>query len=314
MRLRRRHLLAAALTALAACSSEQPTAPDAGTDAAQPVQGVTAGEPRIYWDRDESLRRLQFAPPAAGTSTLLTLHGGDVLTTSKTATIFWGSSWNSASFAGDVITGLDQFYAGWSGSNYNAINTEFYGNNGQITNVSSFLGHSIDATAPPSKALSVSQAVAEACKISGNNPDPTALYAIYTENYPRGSLNYCAWHSYGTCTGGKPVQVAYFPNVAGKAGCDPQDTYGTGHSQALAALANVSGHELAETITDPRNGGWYDGSGAENADKCAWVFNGAVTLKNGSKWKIQMNWSNAAFSSGTGLPNRNGEKGCLQGN
>jgi hypothetical protein len=314
MRLRRSHFLAFAICGLAACSAEQPAAPDNGTSATPSLQGVTAGEPRIYWDRDESLRRIALAPKPAGTSTLLTLHGGNVLASSKSATIFWGSNWNSASFAGDIITGLDQFYQGWGGSNYNAINTEYYGNNGPITNSSSYLGHTIDASTPPSKALSVSQAVAEACRVTGNNPDPDALYAIYTQNYPRGSLNYCAWHSYGTCTGGKPVQVAYFPNVSGKAGCDPQDTYGTGHSQGLAALANVSGHELAETITDPRNGGWYDGSGAENADKCAWVFNGAVTLTNGSRWKIQMNWSNAAYSNNTGLPNRSGENGCLQGN
>jgi len=316
MRLRGRHLLAATVVGLAACSTDQATAPDSATNAVQPVQEPTAGEPRIYWDRNESFRRIMYAKPGGGGgggSTLLVLHNGNVLTTSKVAAIFWGANWNNASFAGDVISGLDQFYAGWSGSNYNAINTEFYGNNGQITNVSSYLGHSIDATTPPSKALSVSQAVAEVCSMTGNNPDPNAMYAIYTQNYPSGRLNYCAWHSYGTCSGGKAVQVAYFPNVSGQAGCDPADTYGTGHSQALAALANVSGHELAETITDPRNGGWYDASGAENADKCAWSFNGPVTLKNGSIWKIQMNWSNAAYTNGTGLPNRGGEKGCLQG-
>jgi hypothetical protein len=314
MRVRRGHLLVVAACALAACSTEPPAAPDTTTDQNPSMQGVSAGEPRIFWDRDESRLRIVLAPKLAQGSVLLTLHGGNVLTTSKTASIFWGSNWNNASFAGDIITGLDQFYAGWSGSNYNAINTEYYGNNGQVTNNSSFLGHSIDATTPPSKALSVSQAVAEACKVSGNNPDPNALYAIYTQNFPRGNIGYCAWHSYGTCSGGQPVQVAYFPNISGKGGCDPADNFGTGHSQGLAALANVSGHELAETITDPRNGGWWDASGAENADKCAWVFNGAVTLKNGTKWKIQMNWSNAAYSNGTGLPNSSGQKGCLQGN
>jgi len=314
MRLRRWQLCAAAACALAACSNDQPVAPDTSTDQNPATQTVTAGEPRIYWDRDEYARRILAAPPARGGSALLTLHGGNVLLTSKTATIFWGSSWSNATFAGDKITGLDQLYAGWSGSNYNAINTEYFGNNGQVTNSSSFLGHSIDATTPPSRALTVSQAVAEACKVSGNNPDPNALYAIYTENFPKGNLSYCAWHSYGNCSNGAPVQVGYFPNVSGKAGCDPADNFGTGHSQGLAALANVSGHELAETITDPRNGGWYDASGAENADKCAWTFNGAVTLKNGTRWKIQMNWSNAAFTNGTGLPNSSGQKGCLQGN
>lgn len=49
-------------------------------------------------------------------------------------------------------------------------------------------------------------------------------------------------------------------------GCGPEDTSGL-PSQGLAALANVSGHELSEARTDRRNGGWYDGAGAENGDK-----------------------------------------------
>jgi hypothetical protein len=103
------------------------------------------------------------------------------------------------------------------------------------------------------------------------------------------------------------------PNIDAEPGCDPADTYGTGHSQGLAAVANVTAHELAETITDPRNGGWYDSSGAENGDKCAWSFASPVTLKNGSTWKLQMEWSNNAFTAGTGYANRSGQKGCLQG-
>jgi hypothetical protein len=81
------------------------------------------------------------------------------------------------------------------------------------------------------------------------------------------------------------VQFAFFFNLDGDAGCDPQSTV-TGHSQGLAALANVSGHELSEALTDPRNGGWYDRQGAENADKCAWTFNGNESFTGGSTWKI----------------------------
>ena len=40
----------------------------------------------------------------------------------------------------------------------------------------------------------------------------------------------------------------------------------------------------------------------------------AVKLNNGSSWKLQMEWSNAAFNAGSGFPNTSGHKGCLQGN
>ena len=97
-------------------------------------------------------------------------------------------------------------------------------------------------------------------------------------------------------------------------GCDPQDTSGL-HSQGLAAIANVSGHELSEAMSDPASpGAWYDGSGAENGDKCAWTFGGPlVSFGNGSKWKIQGEWSNAAYTAGTGYPNSSGQPGCVGG-
>ena len=135
---------------------------------------------------------------------------------------------------------------------------------------------------------------------------------MYTD-IKRGHANYCAWHSTGTC-GGVPVQFAFFFNLDNDAGCDPQDTQ-TGHSQGLAALANVTGHEISEARTDPASpGAWYDAQGAENGDKCAWTFAVPfVMFTDGSKWKIQGEWSNAAYDGGTGYANTSGQKGCITG-
>jgi hypothetical protein len=38
-----------------------------------------------------------------------------------------------------------------------------------------------------------------------------------------------------------------------------------------------------------------------------------VGFSNGSQWKIQGEWSNAAYLAGTGYPNNSGQKGCLSG-
>ena len=97
------------------------------------------------------------------------------------------------------------------------------------------------------------------------------MYFIYTST-TAGHVNYCAWHSWGNCSNGAPVQVAYMPNLDGIAGCDPGAPSSLGHSQGLAALANVTAHELSEAITDPRGPAGSIRSGEENADKCAWVF------------------------------------------
>jgi hypothetical protein len=186
--------------------------------------------------------------------------------------------------------------------------TEYSGTNGKVTANSTYLGHTFDTTTAPKRALSTSGAVSEACKITGNNPDPSAVYFIFTST-GAGHVNYCAWHSWGTCSNGAQIQVAYMPNITGLSGCDP-GSY-AGHSEGLAALANVTSHELSEATTDPRGAGWFDSSGAENGDKCAWAFNGNETLSNGSVWYLQGEWSNAAYDSNTGLPNRSGQNGCL---
>jgi hypothetical protein len=243
-------------------------------------------------------------PGGGGGSADMTWHGGTILASNKTMAIFWGS-WGSP---GDIITGIDSFFAGWGGSGMAGDSTEYTGSNGQVSANSTYLGHTLDTSAPPSRALSVSGAVGEACKITGNNPDPNAVYFIYTST-GAGHVSYCAWHSWGNCSNGAAVQVAYMPNITGLAGCDP-GSY-AGHSEGLAAVANVTSHELSEAITDPRGGGWFDSSNGENGDKCAWAFHGNETLKNGSQWYLQGEWSNSAFDHNTGFPNRSGQNGCL---
>jgi hypothetical protein len=244
-------------------------------------------------------------PGGGGSSGDMTFHGGTVLTASKTQAIFWGD-WSNP---GDIITGMDAFFGGWSGSGMAGDSTEYSGNNGQVTSSSTYLGHVIDSSTAPRRALTTNGAVAEACAITGDSPDPSAVYFIYTST-GAGHVNYCAWHSWGNCSNGAPIQVAYMPNITGIAGCDPQSDV-TNESQGLAALANVTSHELSEATTDPRGDGWFDSGGAENGDKCAWSFHNDVSF-GGYSWKLQMEWSNAAYDAGTGYLNRSGQPGCLQ--
>ena len=261
----------------------------------------------LHWARD-------FAGQPAGStgSPLMTFHGGKIMPTAITQVILWGPSWANASFVGDKITGLDSWYTGFSNSNYAKTSDEYTGVNGAVQPGTSHLGHVID-TSTASGGNKTSTILAEVCKMIPN-PDPSGngYYAVYSD-VKRGHAGYCAWHSAGTC-GGTPVQFAFFFNLDGDPGCDPADTSGL-HSQGLAALVNVSGHELSEARTDPASpGAWYDSSGQENGDKCAWTFGAPlVTFSNNTKWKIQGEWSNAAYNNGSGYPNSAGDRGCLSG-
>ena len=293
-------LLAAALSF--ACGGSATTTESDNLDA---VDGHGANEPPmlgVHWAKGQGGN--------AGGSPDMTWHGGTVMPTSVTEAIFWGAGWADSSFVGDKISGLDSWYSGYGSSHYADASNEYSGSNGQVTSTVSYLGHLVDTSAAPRRAPKVSAILAEVCsKIT--SPVTNGYYAVYVDA-PRGHAGYCAWHSWGQCNGTN-VQFAFFFNLDGDAGCDPQDSSGL-HSQGLAALANVSGHELSEARTDPRGDGWFDSSGAENGDKCAWTFGAPlVTFSNRSQWKIQGEWSNNAFDTNTGYPNRSGQNGCLGG-
>ncbi|MDL2716526.1 MAG: hypothetical protein PT977_02125 [Acidobacteriota bacterium] len=304
---------ALALVAGPALSEDiQVVRPDDDAAIAELDPGVIAFEEaptHIFLTREESEKAIARQALARRTANM-TYHGGKIMQSSTTKAIFWGTSWNTN--AGDKITGMDSWYAGFGGSAYAGTNTEYSGTNGFVGTGSTYQGYVIDPTAA-SGGGNTGAILAEVCKVI-TNPDPlgNGYYAVYTD-VPRGNAGYCAWHSAGSCSG-VPVQFAFFWKLDGDPGCDPGDTSGL-HSQGLAAIANVSGHELAEAMTDPANpGAWYDSSGAENGDKCAWTFGGPlVTFSNGSRWKIQGEWSNKAFTAGTGYPNSSGQRGCIGG-
>jgi hypothetical protein len=267
----------------------------------------------VHWSRD-------FRPARAArrTSANMTYHGGKIMPTAVSKAIWWGQSW--ATYSGDKITGIDTWYTDHDLSHYAQTVNEYTGTNGQVTSTLTHQGHVVD-TSTASGGNRTSVILAEVCKeITAGKivPDPlgNGYYPVYTD-VKRGNAGYCAYHSAGSCVFGGtnvPVQFAFFFNLDGDPGCDPQDTQ-TGHSQGLAALANVTAHEISEARSDPANpGAWYDSSGAENGDKCAWTFNVPfVSFPSGSMWKLQGEWSNKAFTAGTGYPNSQGQRGCLDG-
>jgi hypothetical protein len=241
-----------------------------------------------------------------GHVSLLQWHNGPVMHATTVIPVFWGSGWSSSSFTSDKVTGLDYLYTNIHGTPYAHTNSEYADAAGNVNTVSIGKGTDLtDTSATSSGAPSTSQVLAEVAKATNNNPTAGAYYPVYSDQ-PRGSAGYCAWHSSGTINGTQ-VKFGFFFNLDGDPGCDPQAPTNLGHSQGLSALANVSGHELSEMLTDPQLNAWYDQQGNENADKCAWTFNGPVTIGT-QNWKIQGNWSNAAANTNSGYANG----GCIQ--
>ncbi len=309
-------LSAAAMLVVAACTNPDaaPTAPNIGT-VVDPTMSMTVpdegrpGEPEARLHLIRGVTRAAKGGHGGGgrLSPNMTYHGGSILASTVVKAIFWGTSWSNGTFVDDKISGLDTFYGGVGNSGYLKTNTEYTNSSGTHVGAGvTYQGHVTDVSSGPSSAPSTSTVLARVCS-NISSPVTNGYYPVYTD-LPRGRNGYCAWHSAGTC-GGTPVQFAFFFVLDGDAGCNPGASTSLGHSQGLSALANVSGHELSEAVTDPRLNAWYDRNGAENADKCAWTFGASsVSFPNGSSWKIQGNWSNAAYNSRSGYDGL----GCIQ--
>lgn len=251
-------------------------------------------------------------PGSGSSSPDMTYHGGPILTAPTIQSIFWGTTWDTKP---GEISGLDTFYTGFNGSDYATTSDEYYegpkSNPAYVTSTTVYDGSVTDPT-QAANGNKTSAILAEVCKVI-SSPVKNGYYPVYVDLPRKG--NYCAYHSWGSC-GGIPIEFAFFWNLDNDPGCDlPSSVAGdTSHSSGLAALANVSAHELSEARTDPTGAGWYDSNGEENGDKCAWTFNvNDVTFPGGSTWTLQGEWSNDAYDGGWGYLNSSGQDGCLDG-
>jgi hypothetical protein len=105
--------------------------------------------------------------------------------------------------------------------------------------------------------------------------------------------SYCAWHSSTAAAGGTVafINLPYLPDAG----------YGCGGNfvkSGAAGLADgvsvVLGHEQAEVETDPLLNAWYDSSGDEIGDKCAWQ--NVAANPNAGGYPTQALWSNHTSS------------------
>jgi serine protease len=111
---------------------------------------------------------------------------------------------------------------------------------------------------------------------------------------------YCAWHS-STSSPYDTLAYTNMPYITDAGASCGANFNGLGPT---AGITIVGGHQFAETETDIfPNGGWLDGSGAENGDKCAWLSSGQgasanIFLSTGT-FAVQSLWSNA-FNKNSG--------------
>jgi serine protease len=313
--------------------AQEPNKPMVYEDSAGGVRYIEEGQPPVIIHATvEAVRRAREAEAAAkpgakggaGTTNNLSYHGGvggiGVETAPKVYLVLWGSQWNGNDPSGEAAI-LENFYTGVGGSSWLdsviqycqgvASGTVFCGSSGAHAGnpKSIFAGVWADNNGTAPSKPRQSQIAAEAVKAAqhfGNNTgssNASVQYVIATSTGHSSSgfkTSYCAYHSSTSSTVGN-VAYTNLPYITDAGASCGANFNGLGPD---AGITIVSGHEMAETITDQfPNGGWLDSGGEENGDKCAWISSGQgasakISLSTGT-FPVQSLWSNV-FNSDAG--------------
>lgn len=215
-------------------------------------------------------------------------HGGPVETAPVVYVVYWG--WTSDP-SGEQAR-LQSFLNDVGGSSWLSTVTQYSG----AGNPSGLLkGTWSDSASVPNRP-SQSQISSEAAKAAGHFGTGTSdnveiVVATPTGHSQRGfGTQWCAYH--GDVSSDPNVTFTYLPYMTDAGANCGEDSVNSGSAGLLDGVTIVEGHELAETITDPLLNAWYDSSGSEIGDKCAWI-NLQNTSMGGGSFPTQPLWSNA---------------------
>jgi hypothetical protein len=265
-------------------------------------------------------------PPGCCRSSLLYFGGGSVETIPTVYIVYWG--WTSDP-SGEAAY-QQRFFNGLGGSTWVNSTTQYCQNVAQgtsdcttdqgavyVTNPSGVLrGIWYDNSNPiPSSPTQTDLALeaVNAAAYFGNVTPASNANMQYVISTPTGHSTsgfpsqFCAWHSswhdinYGTII---YTNFPYNTDASNTGYSCGQNYVNPGPAGLLDGVGIVGGHEYAESITDPvPPTGWTAQGGAENGDKCSWIFSGQgamtdITLSTGT-FAVQSLWSNN-FNSPSG--------------
>jgi hypothetical protein len=216
----------------------------------------------------------------------VTDHGGPVQTAPKVYVDFW--HWTSdpsgeqpylENFLSSVgstswLATVSQYGAGWTGQLLAGTWTD-------STNA---------VPSHPTDAQIQAEAVVAANHFGvGNSVNVQIVVATPTGHSTSGfGTSFCAYH--GAVAADPSITYTDLPYMTDAGGSCGEDSV-NGSNGTLDGVSIVEGHELAESITDPLVNAWYDASGNEIADKCAWTDLANLATAAGN-FPVQPLWSN----------------------
>jgi len=257
----------------------------------------------------------------------LRYHGGPVQHGSTVYAIYWDPA--GYSMSSDYTTVINRFFtdvAADSGKTSNVFyaGTQYYDYSGHEAYSVAFGGSYVDTNPFPASGCSDSVSQTTVClsdaqiqaevkrvaQLRGWGYGPSKEFFMFTARNVGSCANssdcafsqYCAYHSWVGSGSAEYLyaNMPYADTVTSACDAEPHP-----NGSAADATINVTSHEANETMTDPNGNAWYDLSGYENGDKCAWYFGSSIgstpygaynQLIDGHPYELQLEYSNATQS------------------
>jgi PKD repeat protein len=273
---------------------------------------------------------------AARRSANLSYWGGPVMHSDANYAIYWNPG--GYSYSPNYATLVNNFFtnvaaASGASSNVYSVATQYSDSSGSVTYGASFSGSMVDTDPYPASGCNASpvcitdaQLQTEISHVISAQNLPTGMNRIYFVFFPANvntcfdsggaqcSTNvYCAYHS-NIGSGSAGILYANM-GYAGTSGCESGQSPSS--DPAADSVINLVSHENIEALTDPLGNAWFDNSGNEIGDKCAWNFGSPLGGRYGAEYNqaivsgdywLQQEWSNASsgcvqrLSSSTSTP------------
>jgi hypothetical protein len=237
---------------------------------------------------------------AATVQEAIEYHGGSLITWDPAVYLIYYGGW-STSAAPPVI---EHFVSHVGGSAWFAINAQYTdGSGAHPPGALHLAGTTVDDYSRGTDLADgdVRYIVENAIYQGKLTDDPSGIYVVLpSADVAEGNFckTNCGFHTY-TQWGQDWYTYIFVGNPGHCPNVCPEYTPSPNGVPDADEMVDILGHELSETVTDPYVDAWYDASGQENADKCAWTFgtmfqttSGAyanLTL-DGKPYLVQRNW------------------------
>jgi len=306
-------LIALSLFGFTACAVEPGTTGEDGTSNDEEVSDIapTASGKAILPVRGA----MNGAGTVVTTGNGIINHGGPIMSSGVNVYYIWYGAW-AGNAATTILTDLAKSIGGSplnnTNSSYGVPNTVIYKGavNDNYSNGTTVTGKKLSDAA----IFTIVKKAIAGGGFGTTAADPNGLYFVLTSKDVTASsgfcTQYCGWHSSSLMDpataqtiGGVDVKFSFVGNPEKcPSGCAAL-TAGPNGNVGADGMASIITHELVEAASDPDGSTWYDSTGYENADKCAWTFGTTYTAANGASanvhlgtrdFYIQRNWVNAA--------------------